>query len=348
MGSSGGEMGLRGFLDAYDPATGKRLWRFYTTAAPGETGGKSWSGDSAKLGGGGTWLSGSYDPGLNLLYWGIGNPAPSFNTTGRKGDNLFTDSVVALDPDTGKLKWWYQFTPNDSHDWDSEEDMVLVDRIVDGKPRKLLLHCDRNGVYYVLDRTDGKFLWAKPFVKVTWVKGWDKAGRPIVDHDTDATPEGKIVWPATGGTNFQAPSFDRESNMLYLQYVEAQGWANSGPVVFERGKLYTARGSVIPPAGPAQKPGIMALDTTTGDAKWKFPVARGTLSGGVIATRGGLVFAATAEGQFLALDAASGKSLWNFRTGGPISASPISYSVDGKQYIAISAGNMVYAFALPN
>jgi alcohol dehydrogenase (cytochrome c) len=348
MGSSGGEMGLRGFLDAYDPATGKRLWRFYTTAAPGEVGGKSWSGDSWKLGGGGTWLTGSYDPELHLLYWSIGNPAPSFNPTVRKGDNLFTDSVVALDPDTGKLKWWYQFTPNDSHDWDSEEDLVLADQMVDGKPRKLLLHPDRNGVFYVLDRTDGKFLWAKPFVKATWVKGWDKNGRPIVDHDTDATPEGKIVWPATGGTNFQAPSYDRQSNVLYLQYVEAQGWANSGPAVFERGKLYTARGTVIPPPGPAPKPGIMALDTSSGEAKWKFPVMRGTLSGGVIATRGGLVFAATAEGQFIALDQKTGKPLWNFRTGGPITASPISYAVDGKQYVAISAGNMLYAFALPN
>jgi PQQ-dependent dehydrogenase (methanol/ethanol family) len=348
MGSSGGEMGLRGFLDAYEPATGKRLWRFYTTPAPGEAGAKSWSGDSAKLGGGGTWLTGSYDPGLHLLYWGIGNPAPSFNQTVRKGDNLFTDSVVALDPDTGTLKWWYQFTPNDSHDWDSEEDMVLADQMVDGKPRKLLLHADRNGVFYVLDRTNGKFLWAKPFVKATWVKGWDKQGRPIVDHDTDATPEGKIVWPATGGTNFQAPSYDRQSNMLYLQYVEAQGFANSGPVVFERGKLYTARGAVIPPPAPPQRPGIGALDTNTGDYKWKFPVQRGTLSGGVIATRGGLVFAATAEGQFLALDAGTGKALWNFRAGGPISASPISYAVDGKQYVAISAGNTLYAFALPN
>jgi PQQ-dependent dehydrogenase (methanol/ethanol family) len=348
MGSSGGEMGLRGFLDAYEPATGKRLWRFYTTAAPGEVGANSWSGDSAKLGGGGTWLTGSYDPGLHLLYWGIGNPAPSFNPMVRKGDNLFTDSVVALDPDTGTLKWWYQFTPNDSHDWDSEEDMVLADQMVDGKPRKLLLHADRNGVFYALDRTNGKFLWAKPFVKATWVKGWDKQGRPIVDHDTDAMPEGKIVWPATGGTNFQAPSYDRQSNMLYLQYVEAQGFANSGPAVFERGKLYTARGAVIPPPAPPQRPGIGALDTTTGDYKWKFPVQRGTLSGGVIATRGGLVFAATAEGQFLALDAGTGKPLWNFRTGGPISASPISYAVDGKQYVAISAGNTLYAFALPN
>ena len=348
MGSSGGEMGLRGFLDAYDPATGTRLWRFYTTAAPGEVGGKTWSGDSAKLGGGGTWLTGSYDPELHLLYWSIGNPAPSFNQTVRKGDNLFTDSVVALDPDTGKLRWWYQFTPNDSHDWDSEEDLVLADQMVDGKPRKLMLHSDRNGVFYVLDRTDGKFLWAKPFVKVTWATGWDKQGRPIVDHSTDATPEGKIVWPSGAATNFQAPSYDRESNILFQHYNDSQGFMSMGPAVFERGKLYTARGSVIPPQGPPQKSGIEALDTTTGEAKWKFPVMRATNAAGVIATRGGLVFAATAEGQFIALDAKTGKALWNFRTGGPISASPISYAVDGKQYVAISAGNTLYAFALPD
>ncbi len=348
MGSSGGEMGLRGFLDAYDPASGKRLWRFYTTAAPGEVGGESWSGDSWKLGGGGTWLTGSYDPELHLLYWGIGNPAPSFNQTVRKGDNLFTDSVVALDPDTGKLKWWYQFTPNDSHDWDSEEDMVLADQMVDGKPRKLLLHSDRNGVFYVLDRTNGKFLWAKPFVKETWATGWDKQGRPIVDHATDATPQGAVVWPSGAGTNFQAPSYDGESHVLFQHYNDIQGFMSMGPAVFERGELYTARGSVIPPQGPPPKPGIEALDTVTGEARWKFPVMRMTNAAGVVATRGGLVFAATAEGQFIALDAKTGKALWNFRTGGPITASPISYAVDGKQYVAISAGNTLYAFALPN
>ena len=348
MGSSGGEMGLRGFLDAYDPATGKRLWRFFTTAAPGEAGGGSWSSDSWKLGGGGTWLTGSYDPSLNLLYWSVGNPAPSFNQTVRKGDNLFTDSVVALDPDTGKLKWWYQFTPNDSHDWDSEEDLVLADQVIDGKPRKLMLHADRNGVFYVLDRTDGKFLWAKPFVKVTWATGWDKQGRPIVDHQTDSAPEGRVVWPAGAATNFQAPSYDRESRNLFLHYNDNQGFMSMGPAVFERGKLYTARGAVLPPPAPPLHSGIEALDTVTGEAVWKFPVTRATSSAGVIATRGGLVFAATAEGQFIALDAHSGKPLWNFNTGGPITASPVSYAVDGKQYVAISAGNSLYAFALPN
>jgi PQQ-dependent dehydrogenase (methanol/ethanol family) len=348
MGSSGGEMGLRGFLDAYDPASGKRLWRFYTTAAPGEVGGESWSGDSWKLGGGGTWLTGSYDPELHLLYWSVGNPAPSYNQTVRKGDNLFTDSVVALDPDTGKLKWWYQFTPNDSHDWDSEEDLVLADQMIDGKPRKLMLHSDRNGVFYVLDRTNGKFLWAKPFVKETWATGWDKQGRPIVDHATDATPEGTVMWPAGAGTNFQAPSYDREGKILFQHYNEIQGFMSMGPAVFERGKLYTARGSVIPPQGPPPNVGIEALDTVTGKARWKFRVMRQTNSAGVIATRGGLVFAATAEGQFIGLNAKTGKALWNFGTGGPITASPISYAVSGKQYVAISAGNTLYAFALPD
>ncbi len=347
MGSSGGEMGLRGFLDAYDPATGKRLWRFYTTPAPGEPNAGTWPGDTWKLGGGGTWLTGSFDPQLNTLYWGVGNPAPSFNQYGRKGDNLYTDSVVALDPDTGKLKWHYQFTPNDSHDWDSEEDMVLADQVIDGKTRKLLLHTDRNGVFYALDRESGKFLWAKPFVKVTWVTGWDKNGRPIVNHDTDATPEGRIVWPATGGTNFQAPSYDKDSATLYVQTNEQQGWANSGPAVFERGKLYTARGSVVPPPGPAPKPAIKAIDAKNGDILWTTPIAVPSLSAGVLATRGGLVFVATSESQFMALDSKTGKPLWNFRTGARISASPISYAVDGKQYVAIGAGNMLYTFALP-
>jgi alcohol dehydrogenase (cytochrome c) len=266
----------------------------------------------------------------------------------RKGDNLYTDSVVALDPDTGKLKWHYQFTPNDSHDWDSQEDMVLADQMVDGKPRKLLLHTDRNGVFYALDRVTGKFLWAKPFVKTTWVKGWDKDGRPIVNHDTDATPQGNIVWPATGGTNFQAPSYDQQDTTLYLQTNEAQGWANSGPAVFERGKLYTARGSVPPPPGPPAKPAIKAIDTTNGAIVWTTPVAEPSLSAGVLATRGGVVFAATSEGQFMALDSRNGKPLWHFNTGSRITASPVAYAVGGKQYVAVGAGNTLYAFALPD
>jgi alcohol dehydrogenase (cytochrome c) len=184
-------------------------------------------------------------------------------------------------------------------------------------------------------------------VKVTWVKGWDKNGRPIVNHDTDATAQGRIVWPATGGTNFQAPSYDQESTTLYVQTNEQQGWANSGPAVFERGKLYTARGSVVPPPGPPPKPAIKAIDTTNGDIKWTAPVAAPSLSAGVLGTRGGVVFVATTEGQFIALDSATGKPLWNFRTGSRMSASPVSYAVDGKQYVAIGAGNMLYTFALP-
>ena len=348
MGSSGGEMGLRGFLDAYDPATGKRLWRFYTTAAPDDPHGGTWKGDSWKLGGGGTWLTGSYDPELHTLYWSVGNPAPDYNPESREGDNLYTDSVLALDPDTGKLKWFYQFTPHDSHDWDSEEDLVLADQMVDGKMRKLLLHADRNGVFYALDRVTGKFLFAKPFVKATWVKGWDKNGRPIVDHDTDASPEGHIVWPAVGGTNFQAPSYDQESQTLFLQTLDAQGWANSGPVTFERGKPYLGRGSVLPPPAPAPKPAIKAINTNNGDIRWTTPVHAASLSAGVMATRGGLVFVATTEGQFLALDSRTGKPLWQFNTGTRMSASPVGYSVDGKQYVAICAGNMLYSFALPD
>jgi alcohol dehydrogenase (cytochrome c) len=347
VGCSGGDIGLRGFLDAYDPATGKQLWRFNTVAAPGEVGGGTWQGDSWKRGGGGTWLTGSYDPELNLLYWAVGNPAPPFNAAVREGDNLFSDSVVALNPDTGELRWWYQFTPHDSHDWDSEEDLILADQVVAGKKRKVLLHADRNGVFYVLDRTNGQFLWARPFVKTNWVRDWSPTGAPVVDRSTEGTPQGTIVWPAVGGTNFQSPSYDRESKILYLPYLEAQGWANSGPPVFERGRAYTGRGAVPSPPAPPPKPGIMALDTTTGEMKWRFPVMKSNLSAGLIGTRGGVVFAGTAEGQFMALDQKTGRPLWHFRTGGPITASPMSYAVSGEQFIAIAAGNTVYAFALP-
>ena len=218
VGVGNGEFGTRGFLDAYDPATGERLWRFQTIPGPGEPGHETWAGDSWKLGGGGTWLTGSYDPELKTLYWAVGNPAPSFNPHVRAGDNLYTDSVVALDPETGKLKWHYQFTPNDSHDWDSEEAMVLADGKIDGKDRKLLLHADRNGIYYVLDRTNGKFIRATPFVRQTWNNGFDANGRPIVRPESVATEAGTTAYPAVGGTNYQAPSYDREKQRFFVVY----------------------------------------------------------------------------------------------------------------------------------
>lgn len=346
VGMSGGEMGVRGYLDAYDPTTGNRLWRFYTTPGPGEPGNDSWAGDSWKIGGAPTWLTGSYDAETNTLIWPTGNPAPDFNTESRKGDNLYSDSVIALDPDTGKLKWHYQFTPNDPHDWDSTEDMVLADQVVDGVPRKLLIHADRNGMFYVLDRTNGKFLWAKPFVRQTWNLGFDKTGRPIIDPKTLATRTGQPVLPSSG-SNFAAPSYDKDTGLFYLSFRDVKGLAISGPAVYERGKLYVGRGVGPQPDDPESDQGIKAIDSRTGAEVWKFRTNRDAASAGVLATRGGLLFAATAEGQFLALDAKTGKLLWNFRTGVPITASPMSYAVDGQQFIAVSVGAMVYSFALP-
>jgi alcohol dehydrogenase (cytochrome c) len=346
VGMSGGEMGLRGYLDAYDPATGDRLWRFYTIPAPGEPGGDTWAGDSWKYGGAPTWLTGSYDPETNSLIWPIGNPGPDFNPDLRKGDNLYTDSVIALDADTGKLKWHYQFTPNDGHDWDSTEDLVLADQVIDGQPRKLLLHADRNGMFYALDRTDGKFLWSKPFVRQTWNLGFDANGRPIVNPKSVPTLTGQPVFPSSG-TNFAAPSYDKQNGLFFVAYHDAEGFAVEAPAVYERGKQYVGRGVGGPPPDPLASQGIKAIDSHTGKMVWDFKITRDAASAGVLGTRGGVVFASTAEGEFLALDEKTGKRLWNFRTGVPITASPMSYAVDGQEFIAVACGNMIYSFALP-
>ncbi len=347
MGMSGGELGVRGYLDAYDPATGKRLWRTYTTPGPGEPGNETWSGDSWKTGGGPTWLTGSYDPEQHLLIWGTGNPAPDYNAESRKGDNLYTDSVLAIDPDTGKIKWHYQFTPNDDHDWDSTEDYVLTRMVVNGTEKKVILHADRNGFFYALDGTNGQFLWAKPFVRTNWNKGFDAKGRPIIDPATSATPKGVTVFPAVGGTNFQAPSYDAKNGLFILEYVSAQGFAQSAPVTYEKGKLYLGRGAGTGPQAVAPDQGIEAIDAKTGNIVWKFPMARVGLSSGLVGTAGGIVFAASAENQLLALDLKSGKPLWHLRINGPVNSSPMTYLAGGKQFIAITAATQLLVFGLP-
>ncbi len=347
MGMSGGEMGVRGWLDAYDPATGNRLWRVYTIPKPDEPGGNTWPRDTWQYGGGATWLTGQYDPALNTLYWSVGNPGPDYNPDIRKGDNLYTDCILAIDPDTGKIKWYYQTTPNDGHDWDATEDNILADLTIDGKKRQALLHADRNGMYYVLDRVTGKLIFGKPFVKVTWTHGFDANGKVIVEPDSVVTDTGVAVSPAVAATNFQAPSYDKEKGVLYLNFIDSQGFVASAPAVYQRGSQYLGRGTGTPPPAPPPVNGTMALDGKTGKVLWRHIVVRNNLSAGVLATRGGVVFVATAEGNFMALDSKTGKALWNFRMPGNISASPMSYAVDGKQFIAITAQNMVYSFALP-
>jgi len=354
-GISGGEFGIRGFLEAYDPATGKKLWHWNAIPGPGEFGNDSWDADSWQHGSGGTWMPGVYDPELNTVYWTVGNPGPVLNGDMRKGDDLFTCSVVALDPDTGLRKWHYQFTPNDTHDWDSNEDTILVDRMWHGQPRKLMLHADRNGVFYVLDRVTGKLLSATPFVRATWVKDWDANGRPVFADGWRSTPEGVTVYPSLGGgTNFQAPSYSAKTGWYYLVYHDSPGNYSAGPQNYEAGRQYQGRGNGggfgAPPGGGAVQPntqGVMAIDPETGKVQWKFELAQAALPPGLMATAGNVVFAATTEGTFIALDAVTGKLLWRYNAGAQLAASPIGYSVDGRQYVAISGTGALYSFALP-
>jgi alcohol dehydrogenase (cytochrome c) len=354
VGVSGGEFGARGFLDAYDAATGKRLWRWNSIPAPGEFGNETWAAESWKNGAGPTWLTGSYDPSLNTLFWTIGNPGAQIDRSVRgNGDNLFTDSVVALDPDTGQRKWHFQFTPNDGHDWDSAQDVVLVDRMWHGQDRRLLLHADRNGMFYVLDRTNGKFLSGTPFVYQNWNRGLDANGRPIQVPGSNSSPEGSfLVYPSlVGGTNFQAPSYSPVTGWFYLAYSENGQQYISAPAPFEAGRQYIGRGRGSAPAPQANDPqpsaGIKALDPETGKTIWDFKLFQASLNNGVMATAGGVLFASSREGNLIALDAKTGKSLWRYQTGGNMTASPMSFAVNGRQYVAVASGESIYCFALP-
>jgi PQQ-dependent dehydrogenase (methanol/ethanol family) len=355
VGISGGEFGARGFLDAYDAATGKRVWRWKSIPEPGEFGNDTWAGDSWKTGAGPTWLTGSYDPTLNTLFWTVGNPGAQIDRSLRgNGDNLFTDSAVALDPDTGQRKWHFQFTPNDGHDWDSAQDVVLVDRVWRGENRKLLLHADRNGMFYVLDRTNGKFLFGAPFAYQNWNRGLDANGRPILVAGSNSSPEGSfLVYPSLGGaTNFQAPSYSPLTGWFYLEYTESGAQYQSAPSSYEAGKQYIGRGrGAAPPApqpnDPPPSAGIKALDPETGKTMWDFKLFQGSLNNGVMATAGGVLFASSRDSNFIALDAKTGKPLWRYQTGGNMAASPMSFAVDGRQYVAVASGDAIYCFALP-
>jgi alcohol dehydrogenase (cytochrome c) len=342
VGVAGGEHGIRGFLDAYDPQTGRRLWRFNTTPGPGEFGNDTWKDDTWKRGGSGTWLTGSYDPELDTLYWATGNPGPDMDAEVRKGDNLFSCSVVALNPDTGARKWHYQFTPNDSHDWDANQDLILLNR----GTQKLLVQTNRNGIFYVLDRSNGKLLLGKPYVSQTWNDGFHPDGRPIVRPGSDSTPEGRVVAPSlVGGTNWQSPSYDPKTGWMYVVYADAPQRYLREPSVYEPGKAFWGGRSL--PTGDPVLTGIKAIDTVTGDVKWDYKLSRGSLAAGVLATSTGVLFAATAEGNLIALNSKTAQPLWTMQTGGPIASSPMSYAVDGKQFVAVSASGVLFSFGLP-
>lgn len=346
VGVSGGEYGIRGFVDAYWAATGKRAWRFYTVPEPHSPGNETWGGDSWKIGGGPAWLTGSYDPELNLVYWGIGNPAPDWYGETRKGDNLYTDCMVALDADRGTLKWYYQFTPHDLHDWDATEIPVLIDTEWKGHPLKLLLQANRNGFFYALDRTDGKFLFAKPFVRVTWAKEIGPDGRPVLTADAIPTPKGRSACPGiSGATNFMSPSYDPQTELFYVAAREQCDIVSSQREQFVPGRFYFGSGNE-PVPGEKDWGALRAIDPRTGEIRWEFKYFSAPW-GGALSTAGGLVFAGDTDGNLIALDATTGKDLWHFQTGSPIFASPMTYALEGRQYIVIPAGTALFAFALP-
>jgi alcohol dehydrogenase (cytochrome c) len=350
VGTSGGDDGVRGFVAAFDAMTGKLAWRFWTIPAPGEPGSESWPGQMYLHGGGTTWMPGTYDPKLNTLFWGTSNPAPDFEGSVRPGDDLYTDCVLALDLDTGKLKWFFQFTPHDLFDYDATETAMLVDAPYNGQIRKLLVEANRNGYIYVLDRTDGKFLAAVPFLdKLNWATGVDPRGRPI-RTEVKPTPAGTRVCPGyAGGTNWFSPSYNETSHLIYFMALEEceTYFSKPQPQSFKEGETYYSTG-VKRISTEASKKVLVAYNVETGRIAWKYPQAgRGRSSGGTMTTAGGLVFFADDAESFEAIAADDGKPLWHFTTGQNASASPMSYAIDGKQYVAVAAGNDVFAFALP-
>ena len=345
-GVSGGEAGIRGFIDAYDARTGKRLWRFWTIPGPGEPGHDTWSGDDWKTGSGSTWLTGSFDPELNLIYWGTGNPGPDWKGDVRPGDNLYTCSLVALDADTGKLKWHFQFTPHDDHDWDATEIPVLLNTTVRGRERKVVAMANRNAFYYLLDRATGEFLLGTPYAKQTWAKGLDDRGRPEVLPGVSPSLEGTLVWPSLqGATNWFSPAFNPKTGLLYVPVREMSSYYFSWDVEYKPGGQFTGGGERAL-AGDNAHGAVRALDVHTGKLRWEFRLQSPPWAG-LLTTGGGLVFGGTNEGNFFALDAPTGKPLWDFQTGGGISANPVSFGIDGKQVVAIAAGHAVFVFGLP-
>ncbi len=345
IGVSGGELGILGFIDAYDAATGRRVWRRYTIPGNGMPEQKTWAGESWGRGSAAPWMTGSYDPALNLIYWGSGNPGPNWNGDERAGDNLFSNCLLAIDADTSGFRWHFQFTPHDVWAWDAAQVPVLVDAPFKGKPRKLIVTPNRNGFYYVLDRASGEFLLAVPFVKQTWAERIDEKGRPVVKPDAIPSTAGAKVYPSPeGATNWYSPAFSPITGLLYAAVREAGAVMYKAPALFRPGSLF-AGGSWRPVPGEEARGAVRALQLEDGRMKWEFPLQTQPWAG-LLSTAGGLVFGGTEEGHFFALDAASGKVLWRFPAGGRITANPVTYMVDGRQHVTIASGQALVAFAL--
>ncbi len=349
VGTSGGDSGVRGFLAAYDAATGEMRWKFWTIPAPGEYGSSSWPGDAYLHGGGTTWMPGTYDPESNTLYWVTSNPGPDFVGDVRPGDDLYTDCVLALNVDTGALKWYFQFTPHDVYDYDANETPVLIDVDEHGERRKLLVQANRNGFLYILDRTNGKFLKATRFLnELTWAKGIDASGRPILSGQVP-TPEGTRICPGIdGATNWHSPSYSPQTGMFYFLALENCNVFFSKQTKYSEGETYYSTGTKQIHT-EEQKKILLAYSIPDGTLAWSYPqVGKGTSWAGTLATAGGVVFFGDDSGSFAAVDARTGHPLWDFNTGQTIRASPMSYEVDGVQYLALAAGSNVLAFSLPH
>jgi alcohol dehydrogenase (cytochrome c) len=347
VGVAGGEFGIRGFIDAYDAQTGKRAWRFYTIPGPGEPGNETWEGDSWKIGGSGVWVTGAYDREQNLVFYGTGNPGPDYHSQSREGDNLYSTSLVALDPDTGKLRWHYQFTPHDVHDWDSTEVPVLADITIAGQPRKVVMFANRNGFYYTLDRTTGKVIAAKPFVTTTWAKEIGRDGRPIELPGHVPDEKGSATCPdITGGTNFWPPTFDPSTQTFFVNAREACMTFYAWKPDYKAGERFTG-GAGQRGQGEQAYGALRAIDPATGERKWEFRYLTPSTAG-LLTTASGLIFSGDAEGNLLALDSHSGKLLWRYQMGAPMhGTSPTTYMVDGRQYVLVPAGATLTAWALP-
>ena len=349
-GISAGDEGVRGFLDAYRASSGERVWRFWTVPARGEPGSETWIGKAIEHGCGTTWLPGSYDPDAKLLYWATGNPCPDYNGEERKGDNLYTSSVVALDPATGTRRWHFQFTPHDLHDWDANQPLLLIDAPFGGSERKLLAVANRSGFFYVLDRLTGEMLLAAPFVKnLTWASGIGKSGRPIVLAGYENSVDGTKTCPAvSGAANWPSAAFNPATGLFYVMAFEGCAIYRKNSDWFELGKSFyggTTKSAPVEGGGKF----LRALDLWSGKLVWEVAGVGGGVTGsGVLSTAGGLVlYGDNNGGALIAVDAKSGTGLWRFDTQQVWKSSPMTFAVDGRQFVVAVAGSTVRVFGLP-
>ena len=345
-GIAGGEYGIRGFIDAYNAETGALDWRTDTIPGPDNPDVRTWSGESWRTGGSASWITGAYDPDLDLVYWGTGNPGPDWNGDVRLGDNLYSDSVLALDGDSGEMSWYFQFTPHDVHDWDAIQVPILADIEFAGEMRKVMMWANRNAFYYTLDRETGEFLVGTPYAKQTWAEGLDENGRPIRLPNTTPTTEGVVVSPSIGGgTNWWSPAYSPETGLFYVNAFDGEQKFFKRDEDYEEGEQFTGGGGENVKPNEAYFSAIRALDPATGNLRWEFPIQPRS-SAGILTTAGNLVFSGGVDGYFYALDAATGEELWHISLGARVHSAPMTYAVDGRQFVTIAAGNVVFTFGL--